>query len=106
MKQGIGFTMPVKIDIDFNTVEKIEFVFKRQKNRMDDEMKTATYPGDVIRKEGENVVLIPWSREETYDFPTGTKFYMDTRITLKDSDESPETNIITLQMNPTLFNKE
>ena len=106
MKQGIGFAMPVKIDIDFSTVEKIEFVFKRQRNRMDDAIKTAVYPGEVTRKEGENVVLIPWNREETYDFPTGTQFFMDTRITLKDSDESPETNIVTLKMNPTLFNKE
>lgn len=106
MKQGIGFTMPVKIDIDFCSVEKIEFIFKRTKNRMDGEMKVAVYPGDVTRKDGENVVLIPWTREETYDFPTGTNFYMDTRITLKDSDESPETNIIALKMNQTLFNKE
>lgn len=106
MKQGIGFTMPVKIDIDFSTVEKIEFIFKRTKNRRDDEIKVAVYPDDVTRKEGENVVLIPWSREETYDFPTDTNFYMDTRITLKDSNESPETNIVALKMNSTLFNKE
>ena len=45
----------------------------------------------------------PWTREETYKFLGGETLYMDTRITLRDSTDQPQTEILALKMNPTLF---
>lgn len=33
----------------------------------------------------------------------GERLYMDTRITLRDSTDQPQTEILTLKMSPTLF---
>lgn len=105
MKQGLRFTMAVEFDIDLDTVKKIEFLFKQKGNSSDTALKTATYPGDAKRKGTENIILIPWSQEETYRFSSGKSFYLDTRITLNDTDNQPETNIVELAMNPTLFSE-
>lgn len=102
MKQGLQLTMAVEFDVDLDTVEQIEFIFRPKSQGA--AQKTALYPGDVRRKNDvEDVVLIPWSRAETYQFPAGQAFYMDTRITLKDTTDQPETNIVMLAMEPTLF---
>lgn len=100
MKQGLRFTMAVEFDIDLDTVKKIEFLFKQKGNSSDTALKTATYPEDATRKGTENIILIPWSQEETYRFSSGKSFYLDTRITLNDTDNQPETNIVELAMNP------
>ena len=39
------------------------------------------------------------------DIDSGKSFYLDTRITLNDTDNQPETNIVELAMNPTLFSE-
>ena len=105
MKQGLRFTMAVEFDIDLDTVKKIEFLFKQKGNSSDTALKTATYPEDATRKGTENIILIPWTQAETYLFQAGKSFYLDTRITLNDTDNQPETNIVELTMNPTLFSE-
>ena len=107
MKQGTNFQMPVTISgiEDLSTVESIEFLFKRLSSKSQHSFKTAYYAadgsGDVILSE--NVFYIPWTRAETYTVPSGSTFYMDTRIHLADTDDNPPTNIVELTMNPTLF---
>lgn len=103
MKQGLRFHMPIEFDIDLDGVEKIEFIFKKEKDQKANAIKTAVYPDNATRKGTENIILIPWSQEETYRFSSGKSFYLDTRITLNDTDNQPETNIVGMIMNPTLF---
>lgn len=105
MKQGLRLTMAVEFDLDLDAVKKIEFVFK-QKGNSDTALKTATYPGDATRKGTENIILIPWTQAETYLFQAGKSFYLDTRISMRDTNDQPETNIVELVMNPTLFSEE
>lgn len=104
MKQGTTFSMAVVFDgVDISNVQSIEFMFKSIRDRMAKVKKTAVYPGDVVLDETRQAFLVPWTTEETYQF-TG-QFYMDTRITYKDTTDNPETPIISLVMNPTLFDR-
>lgn len=105
MKQGLQLLLPVKFDgISISDVEQIEFVFA-QDVRIDTTIrKTSLYDGssdDVFVDNG--VFYVPWTSDETYLFRAGSPFYMDTRITLANSQYQPPTNIVELMMNPTLF---
>ena len=95
--------MPIEFDIDLDGVEKIEFVFKKEKDQKANAIKTAVYPDNAIRRTGENIVLVPWTQAETYLFQAGSHIFMDTRITMRDTDDQPETNIVQLEMSTTLF---
>lgn len=95
--------MPIEFDIDLDGVEKIEFVFKKEKDQKANAIKTAVYPDNAIRRTGENIVLVPWTQAETYLFQAGKSLYLDTRITMRDTDDQPETNIVQLEMSTTLF---
>ena len=66
-------------------------------------IKTNVWPDDCTRQEGQNIILIPWTRAETYKFMGGETLYMDPRITLRDSTDQPQTEILALKMSPTLF---
>ena len=101
MKQGIKFKLPIQIGINLDKVEQIEFIFKQGKTT-----KEFIYPSEVaIRRPNDNIVDLSWDSEDTYMFKP-TYMDMDTRIYLKDTDEQPETQIVNLKLNPTLFEKE
>lgn len=87
--------------ISLNDVSQIEFAFSQ--NIGDSPLKTAVYPSDTVLFITENMVGVVWAKEETALFKPGTYFYADTRITLKNSEYQPETPIVKLKMNPTLF---
>lgn len=87
--------------IDFDTVSKIEFAFSQKIGATP--LKTATYPSDTAFKVSDNLVGIEWTKEETLLFEAGKDFFVDTRITLSDTGYQPETPIVRLKMNHTLF---
>lgn len=87
--------------IDWSKVSKIEFAFSQ--NIGETPLKTAEYPSGNATKIADNLVGIAWTKEETALFESGKPFYCDTRITLSDSTYQPETPIVKLMMNPTLF---
>lgn len=87
--------------IDLNTVSKIEFAFSQEVGQAP--LKTATYPSATAKLVLDGMIGIVWTQEETALFKAGKPFYADTRITLKDSEYQPETPIVKLKMNPTLF---
>lgn len=87
--------------IDLSTVSKIEFAFSQEIGHKP--LKTATYPNGGAILVGGNVIGVAWTPEETKLFKENKTFYADTRITLKDSTYQPETPIVKLKMNPTLF---
>lgn len=91
-------------DIDLNNVSQIEFAFSQEIEAAP--LKTATYPSDGVVKLTDTVLGVAWTQEETQLFVAGKPFYADTRITLADSEYQPETPILKLMMNPTLFRKE
>ena len=95
--------LPVEIGMSLDEVSRIEFVFKQKSCKGFPAIKTNVWPDDCTRQEGQNIILIPWTRAETYKFMGGETLYMDTRITLRDSTDQPQTEILALKMSPTLF---
>jgi hypothetical protein len=89
------------IGIEWNNVSKIEIAFSQ--NIGDTPLKTATYPSTNAFEVGENLIGVEWTKEETAMFEAGKYFYADTRITLSGSSYQPETLMLKLKMNPTLF---
>jgi hypothetical protein len=87
--------------IDLTMVSKIEFAFSQDIGKPP--LKRATYPDDNTTMAAGNMIGIIWTPEETKLFKAGKTFYADTRITLKDSAYQPDTPIVKLTMNPTLF---
>ena len=106
-KQGITFHMSVSFDgVDLDDVSQIEFVFTQTRTGAVKKswtwISSAEGPGGLSARSG-NKILVPWSREDTYLFQENAAFFMDTRITLTESSDNPETPIVPLRMNPTLF---
>jgi hypothetical protein len=87
--------------IDLADVAKIEFAFSQ--NIHSTPLKVAEFPGDGVLDLGNNILGVIWTPEETMLFEAGKSFYADTRITMNDTEYQPETPIVKLQMNPTLF---
>lgn len=87
--------------IDLTTVSKIEFAFSQ--NIGEPPLKVAEYPNNGAELIADNMVGVAWTPSETALFKAGKPFYADTRITLKDSIYQPETPVLKLMMNPTLF---
>ena len=87
--------------IDLSTVSKIEFAFSQEIG--EPPLKTAEYPNKDASLIVDNLIGVVWTAADTEKFKAGKSFYADTRITLKDSGYQPETPIIKLVMNPTLF---
>lgn len=119
MKQGTNFILPVQIEYDLEQVKSIDFIFKQAalKNKNEYSIrgilkgveKTFTYPSETatLSETEENVINLYWTDKDTYIFmPEGEPVYMDTRITLNNSTENPETEIVKIQMLPTLFKPE
>lgn len=94
MKQGTQFALPVEIGMSLDEVSRIEFVFKQKSCKGFPAIKSNVWPDDCTRQEGQNIILIPWTRAETYKFMGGETLYMDTRITLRDSTDQPQTEIL------------
>ena len=102
MKQMTKSLLKMKFNgIDLSDVEKIEFAFSQ--NTRSTPLKVAEFPGNDVVAVDDNVIGVIWTPEDTMLFEAGKSFYADTRITMKGSEYQPKTPIVTLKMNPTLF---
>lgn len=100
VKQGTNFVLRVRVGIDFDKVEQIEFVFK-QRNRL-----KFVYPSeDAVKVPGENKVDLFWTFDDTYMFASEKPIELDTRIWLKNTDAHPVTKITSIELNRTLFRR-
>ena len=117
MKQGTNFILPVSIDYDLTLVSSIDFVFKQPtkapasfspKKILDGVQKTFTYPSDTatLSTTEDNTVNLHWAVKDTYKFNPEEIIYLDTKLTLKNSIENPETEIVKIKMLPTLFKED
>ena len=87
--------------IELDNVSKIEFAFSQKIG--EPPLKTAEYPSNSVVHITDNLIGVVWTAEETALFDSGKAFFADTRITLANSEYQPETHILKLMMNPTLF---
>ena len=111
IKQGTNMVLPVRIDDrDFENITGIEFIFK-QEPHCHGAIKTAYWSADGIsrdaqRKSGERVILVRFSRSDTYRFKPNALFYMDTRIHYNESEDNPYTPVIAMRMTESLFEED
>jgi hypothetical protein len=106
MKQGTNYHL--KVVFDGLAVEDIrEIAFGFSQTRTSPPIKTNRYsalplrPGDVELVDG--AFLVPFSAEDTWAFKPDTAFYMDTSVTLPGTADTPQTPIVQLRMDRTLF---
>ena len=99
MKRGINCILPVRIDYDIDSIERIEFLFVQ-----DDHKLQFSYPSERAVRDGDKINLA-WTQEETLSFKEGA-VKLDTHIHLFGAVTNPETRIATFKMNPTLFDEE
>lgn len=97
MKKGTKSLLPVTIGMDVDLVSKIEFIFV-QGNKS----KSFEYPSSHAMKIDDRTIGVIWTPADKSIFKADS-MQMDTRITLKDSEYQPETSIVPLIMNNTLF---
>lgn len=110
IKIGTNTTLPVRAlfsnGLSTADVEKIEFIFKQDKQDGSPILKSALYePGnpesDVVLQD--DAFMIRWTMEETYRFAEGQTFFMDTRVWIYGTQDNPTTPIVSLKMDPSLF---
>lgn len=89
--------------IDLGNVSKVEFAFSQEIG--ESPLKVETYPSDKVVKLSNTSLGVAWDASETALFEPDRHFYADTRITLANSEYQPETPILRLKMNPTLFER-
>lgn len=101
MKKRTNVMLRVQIGMDLSLIEKIEFAFSQCQNSTP--LRLVDYPSDSVVSLNDNTLGIIFTRQDTEQFQEDSDFYMDTRITLKDSVYNPQTPITTLYMHGTLF---
>ncbi len=104
MKRGTVTSLQVAHELDLSTVEKIEFLFKQEKDENAPALVRKTYlpngAGDVAEESG--VFQIPFTKEETRRFSSGKSFYCDPRIVLMGG-KIPNTEILAIYCTATLW---
>ena len=104
MKRRTTPIIPVRFNkISVDDIEKIEFLFRQERSEDSEPRVLKTYPTDVEYDAQRDRYMVPWTEEETALFEEDHEFFMDTRITLKGQGAIPETNMVKLFMNGTLF---
>jgi hypothetical protein len=111
IQQGIKFHMPISIGgIDLADVEKIEFLFKKYVSSASPAIKSAVWLADgtgtaVTGQDdgGNECILIPWTREDTFLFDAGNDFYLHARVHYAETEDEPYVPIVKLTMGPSLF---
>lgn len=106
-KQGTNYVMDVGFEgLDMDDVERIEFLFRTSPRAESREIMRTEYPGGAALSQDGDAILVPWTEEDTYRVPAGSLFYMDTKIYLKSTTSNPQTPIVELRMDGTLFRRE
>ena len=107
IKAGTCFVLAVEIDdSNFSAIDHIEFLFKQEEKG--ETLKSAYWSAngvsrDCQRQDNTQLILVAFSRADTYLFRQNEVFFMDTRIHYQDADTNPYTNIVRLFMRETLF---
>ena len=108
-QHGINFLMPILLEgAVLEDLEYIELIFKQQNSEnaaiIKQSLWAADGTGDAKTKDGTaNVILVPWTRAETYKFQRSGKFYGQARLHYPETEYEPESPPFELIMNESLF---
>lgn len=110
MEYGMNSTLKVHFnDIDTTILESIEFIFKQKNSNEAEAIKYVVWSlntdsDDVYIIDGDLTnFYIPFTKEETFDFIPGKKFYIDARIHYADTFDNPHVDVVAINMLPGLF---
>ena len=99
MKRGNKCLLPVKFNINLNSVARVDFIFKQGSF-----VKQFQYPSDVASRRGdENIIDLIWEPEDTMRLDASCKVSMDTRVYLNGTQYQPDTTITCFNITGTLF---
>ena len=108
-QQGIQFHMAIKMNnLTLSDVSSIEFLFKMSKQNSAPAIKSSLWKSDGTgdAQTGQNdIILIPWSMEDTYKVPEGKTFYIHARVHYVDTTDNPYVPIVSLTMGESLFSE-
>ena len=110
IKKGLSMPLLVRFrDLDFDEVEKIDFIFKNSPADCCRTEKRSVYKKDgtgdaYLSEQAEKTVVVPFSPADTRKF--NSSFMMDVKITIEGDEFNPMTGVIGLTMSPTLFGEE
>lgn len=101
MKKLTNFLLDIKFSgINLDDVEKMIFVFAQDGKRL-----LFNFPSNDAIRDGD-VISLKWDINKTKMFQAGREIKMDYIVKLIGIDQNPETSIVTMIMEPTLFRPE
>lgn len=106
IKRNTTPTIDITINLPFENVQKIEFIFKEKNNKDAPILLYKTFSKDTLNlKEGDKskkfTVLVDLTCEDTLKLPAG-KIYVDSRVTLTNG-KVPNTKITSSYVSETFF---
>ena len=105
MKRGTTPTLPIKINMPFNNVIRVEFIFKKDKTEYANTLLHKIFDNEIPIADGDTsksfTVNLKLNAEETMRLIEG-EVYMDTRIVLT-GNIIPSTKIVKINIAETLF---
>lgn len=109
MKQGNSDLMAILLEgLEKYQVDEIKVFFKQTNSQEAEAIKEARYKSDGTgdcELKNSNVLLIPWTIEETYKFKNGEQFFVDFQIFAAEG-VMPKVGPIQITMDDTLLSKE
>ena len=105
MKRNTTPTLPIKINMPFENVTRIEFIFKKNASEYATTLLHKVFEDEIPVRDGDTsegfIVDVRLTAEETMRLTVG-EVYMDTRIVLTDN-LIPATKIVKIDVKETLF---
>ena len=104
VKRGTTPTLPIRINIPFENIKHIDFIFKRQKSENYPKLLEIgfDFPETIVEVDGDSFIInAELSKEETRKLIQG-KVFMDTQIIFNNG-KIPPTEIVELNIGETLF---
>lgn len=105
MKRGTTPTLPIRINMPFDNVQRVEFIFKKVPSEYGKTLLYKIFEKEIPIREGDTsksfIVDVSLTAEETMSLPAG-EVYIDTRITLT-GNLIPKTNMVKSDVKETLF---
>lgn len=108
MKRNTTPTLGISINVDKDSIDSIEFLFKARDSEKAQPLLSKKYSADTMNvakgtNNGELIFFLDFTAEETMKLPEGDIF-MDTRI-VTTSNKILETEIVSFDMKRTLFSE-
>lgn len=97
MQHAITQSERFDFDIPIDEIERVEFRYVQG-----DTIRDVEWPGDHTNEVGSHAIEVVWTPDDSSRFDVG-EVVCQTRITLKASPYQPETDIIALRMDRSLF---